>query len=66
MRETTMTIPAKYTMTTKEASQWSGIGINRLRDIMNERHCPFVLLVGTRKLVKLVPFKEWLDAQYSV
>ena len=56
----------KYTMTTKEAARYSGIGINRLRDIMNEPACPFVLYVGTRKLVRVEEFKRWLDTIYSV
>ena len=56
----------KYTITTKEASVWSGIGINRLRDIMNDPDCPFVLRVGNRKLVKKEIFKNWLDMQWSV
>lgn len=61
MRETTMTIPIKYTMTTKEASEWSGIGINRLRSIMKRKKCPFVMNVGGRKLVRVEVFKAWLD-----
>lgn len=61
-----ITVPTKYTISTLEASQWSGIGINRLRDIMNDKYCPFVLMVGERKRVKTEAFKQWLDDQYSV
>ena len=56
----------KYTMSTKEASVWSGIGINRLRDIMNQKNCPFVLKIGERKKIKKDAFKEWLDVQSSL
>ena len=61
-----ITVPTKYTISTLEASRWSGIGINRLRDIMNDKYCPFVLMVGERKRVKTEAFKLWLDDQYSV
>ncbi len=65
-QEKQATVPTKYTISTLEASQWSGIGINRLRDIMNDKYCPFVLMVGERKRVKTEAFKQWLDDQYSV
>ena len=41
-----MTVPKQYTMSLQAASQWSGIGINRLRDIVKEERCPFLLTVG--------------------
>ncbi len=55
-----------YSISTKEASTWSGIGINRLRSIMNDEDCPFVFFIGLRKRVRTEAFKEWLDAQPSV
>ena len=61
----TVTFPEKLTISTKEASEWSGIGINRLRDIMNDESCPFVIYIGTKKRVKVEKFKEWFDYTYS-
>lgn len=55
-----------YSITTQEASRYSGIGINRLRSIMNDDKCPFVMYVGLRKRVKLDAFKHWLDVNVTV
>lgn len=55
-----------YSITTQEASHYSGIGINRLRSIMNDEMCPFVMYVGMRKRVKLEAFKQWLDVNPTV
>jgi len=55
-----------YSISTKEASEWSGIGINRLRSIMNDDNCPFVMYVGMRKRVKFDAFKLWLDVNPTV
>ena len=52
-----------YCLTMEEASEFSRIGINRLREIANEENCPFVIRVGTtRKIIKINAFKEWLDS----
>ena len=36
----------KALLTLKEASVYTGIGINKLRDMSNERNCDYVLFVG--------------------
>lgn len=52
----------KLTMTIKEAADYSGIGVNRLRTIAKAENCPFALRVGTTKtLVKKVAFEKWLE-----
>lgn len=56
----------RYSMTLKEASEWSGIGINRLRDITNEPKCPFVFFIGVKRMIRTERFRKWLDAQYSI
>ena len=42
----------KSNLTLEEAAAYSGIGINKLREITNERGCNFVLFVGTKRLIK--------------
>ena len=42
----------KSNLTLEEAAAYSGIGINKLREITNERGCEFVLFVGTKRLIK--------------
>ncbi len=48
----------KSNLTLEEAAAYSGIGINKLREITNQRGCDFVLWIGTKRLVK----RKRLDA----
>ena len=41
----------KSNLTLEEAAAYSGIGINKLRDLTSEQNCQFVLWVGDRKSV---------------
>lgn len=45
-------IPEKLLLTIKEAAIYSNIGINRIDSMLREDGCPFVLFVGSKKLVK--------------
>ena len=38
----------KTNLTLEEAAAYSGIGINKLREITNSDRCDFVLWVGTK------------------
>ena len=42
----------KSNLTLEEAAAYTGIGINKLREISNDRHCDFVLWVGSKRLLK--------------
>ena len=44
----------KSNLTLEEAAAYSGIGINKLREITNEDKCKFVLWVGNKRLIKRV------------
>ena len=48
----------KSNLTLEEAAAYSGIGINKLREITNEPGCNFILFVGTKRLIK----RRLLDA----
>ena len=48
----------KSNLTLEEAAAYSGIGINKLREITNEPGCNYVLFVGTKRLIK----RRLLDA----
>jgi excisionase family DNA binding protein len=48
----------KSNLTLEEAAAYSGIGINKRREITNERGCNFVLFIGTKRLIK----RRLLDA----
>ena len=42
----------KSNLTLEEAAAYSGIGINKLRELTNQHGCNFVLFVGTKRLIK--------------
>lgn len=56
----------KAYLTLPEAAAYTGVGENRLREISNEENCPFVLWVGTKRLLKRKLLEAYLDAEYSV
>lgn len=57
----------KLNITIEEAAAYSGIGINRIRELMNEHDCDFVLKVGCKKnLIKRVKFERYLLAHEAV
>ena len=50
----------------KEAAIYTGIGINKLRDMSNERNCDYVLFVGRKRMFKRVALLKFLEQSYSV
>ena len=56
----------KLALSIKEAAQYSGIGINRLENMLRKPNCPFVLYVGTRKLVKREAFEQYVKQQLVI
>ena len=53
-------IHLKMTLTIKEAAEYSNIGINKIDTLLKQPNCPFVLFVGSRKLVKRREFEEYI------
>ena len=53
-------IHLKMTLTVKEAAAYSSIGINKIDSMLRAPNCPFVLFIGTKKLVKRIPFEEYI------
>lgn len=56
----------KTNLTLEEASAYSGIGVNKLREISNENSCPFVLWVGSKRLIKRKQLDKYLDQAFSI
>ena len=56
----------KTNLTLEEASAYSGIGVNKLREISNENSCPFVLWVGSKRLIKRRQLERYLDQAFSI
>lgn len=68
MRELNEQVPIhqKITLTIKEAAQYSNIGINKIDQMLRTPNCPFVLYVGTKKLVKRKEFEEFIRSQIEI
>lgn len=56
----------KSNLTLEEAAAYSGIGINKLRDITNGEHCKLVLWVGSKRLIKRKLLDKYLEECYSL
>jgi len=56
----------KSNLTLEEAAAYSGIGINKLREITNDERCKFVLWVGNKRLIKRKMFDQFIEAAYSI
>jgi len=56
----------KSNLTLEEAAAYSGIGINKLREITNEKNCNIVLFVGNKQLIKRRLLDKYLEQAYSI
>ena len=56
----------KSNLSLEEAAAYSRIGINKLREITNEKSCRFVLWVGNKRLIKRRLFDQYIEQEYSI
>lgn len=56
----------KVMLTLKEAASYTGIGINKLRELTKSEDCDFVLMNGNRRLLKREKLKAYLNSAYSI
>lgn len=57
----------KSNLTLEEASAYFGIGINKLRDITNDKsYSKYVIWCGNKRLIKRKLFDEYLEKTYSI
>lgn len=56
----------KSNLTIKEAAEYSGIGMNKLRELTDGEDCQFVLWIGTKRLIKRRKLDEYTDKAYSI
>ena len=59
-------IHLKMLLTIREAAEYSNIGINKIDTMLKSPNCPFVLYIGTRKLVKRVEFEEYIKDKVAI
>ena len=56
-----LTLDKKLLLTKYEAAAYSNIGINKIEAMLRTPNCPFVLYIGTKKLVKRKEFEEYIS-----
>ncbi len=56
----------KAALSVNEASAYSGIGEKKLREMIREEDCPFVIHVGSKHLINRLLFEKYLEEEYSV
>jgi len=64
--KTQVPIHLKMALTIKEAAEYSNIGINRIDALLRQPNCPFVLYVGTKKLVKRREFEHYISNKFMI
>lgn len=66
MKKDSVPLWEKSNLTLEEAAAYSGIGVNKLRQISDDEGCPFVLWVGNKRLLKRKKLDEFLESSYSI
>ncbi|WP_244324599.1 excisionase [Sporofaciens musculi] len=56
----------KSTLTIEEAALYSGIGRNKLRQLTDDENCPFVLWIGSKRLIKRKLLDEHIEKMFSL
>lgn len=59
-------IHLKLTLSIKEAFEYSNIGINKIDAMLKQPNCPFVLYVGSKKLVKRKEFELYISSKVII
>ena len=49
----------KSNLTLEEAAAYTGVGINKLRDLTDNESCQFVLWIGRKRLIKRKKIDEF-------
>lgn len=56
----------KCLLTLEEAAQYTGIGLQKLRDLSNQDDCKFVIWNGRKRMFKRTKLEEFLNRAYSI
>lgn len=56
----------KELLTITEASAYSNIGVEKLRELTSDIRCNYVLCVGRKRLVKRKLFEEFLEKTFII
>ena len=56
----------KMNLTLDEASEYTGIGKTKLRELSDKEDCSFVLWIGNKRMIKRRVFDAYIDKMYSI
>lgn len=56
----------KGLLTLEEAAEYTGLGLQKLRELSNDDRCEFVLWNGAKRMFKRRKLEEYLDNQFSI
>lgn len=59
-------IHLKMLLTIREAAEYSNIGINKIDAMLRQPNCPFVLFIGTRRLIKRKEFEQFISGKVAL
>ena len=59
-------IDRKLLLSIREAAEYRNIGINKIDEMLKQPNCPFVLYVGSKKLVKRKAFEEYIADRVAI
>lgn len=59
-------IDRKMLLSIREAAEYSNIGVNKIDELLKQPNCPFVLFVGTKKLVKRKAFEAYIEGKVAI
>lgn len=56
----------KLNLSIEEAAAYSNIGIIKIRELLKNPSCPFLLKIGNKQVVKRKEFEKYLQNQVSI
>lgn len=56
----------RVSLTLEEASAYTGIGVNKLREMSDDPECDYIFWVGNKRMLKRKKLEKFLEESYSV
>ena len=56
----------KFLLTLEEANRYTGLGLQKLRELTNVTNCQMVLWNGNKRMFKRERLEQYLESQYSI
>ena len=54
----------KINLTIKEAAEYSNIGETKIRELLHDKGCPFLLKNGNKHLIKRKEFEKYINEKH--